>query len=85
MAVSPSQRCKVCKGLKRGYTSSVKYKPNKLEELGFKLNGLPCAFLYEANTNVFSLYTLLREARRLKNGQQQALLLCIFVYMIVLC
>lgn len=41
MMVPPSQRCKSCKGLKRGYTVSQPYIPNKLENLGFKLNSLP--------------------------------------------
>ncbi|CAI2367574.1 unnamed protein product [Moneuplotes crassus] len=84
MMVAPSQRCIGCKGLCRGFTAMRTYTPNKLENLAFSLNSLPCAFNYSANTNIYSLYTLFRESRRLKNGQQQCLLMTVFLYMMIL-
>jgi hypothetical protein len=84
MVIPPSQRCESCKGLKRGYIGSQPYIPNNLENLGYKLNSLPCAFNFNANTNIYSLYPLFRESRRMKNGQQQALLMSVLIYMIVL-
>jgi len=68
----------------RGFTGTKNYRPNKLENLSFKLNSIPCAFTYNANTNINSFFTLFREARRLKNGQQQALIMSTFLYMIIL-
>jgi hypothetical protein len=61
--------------------SSQAYKPTKLENLSAAINALACTFVFEANTNIYCFFSVFREARRLREGVEQALLLTLFIYM----
>lgn len=57
------------------------YKPTKLERLSIALNSLACSFVFDANTNIYCFFSVFREARRLREGVEQAMLLALFIYL----
>lgn len=49
--------------------------PSALEQLSSHLTALACDFVFKANTNIYSIYPALREARRLTEGCRQMILM----------
>lgn len=47
------------------------------------LNALACTFVFAANTNLYCFYSAFREARRLRESVEQAMILAIFSYLLV--
>lgn len=60
---------------------SNEYKPSTLERLSAALNALGCSFVFDANTNIYCFFSVFREARRLRESVEQAVLLALFVYL----
>jgi hypothetical protein len=60
---------------------SIPYKPNRLERLSAAINSLGCSFVFDANANIYCFFSIFREARRLRESVEQALVLALFTYL----
>ena len=63
------------------YNQTYEYKPNQLEKLSVAINSLACSFVFDANTNIYCFFSIFREARRLRESVEQALVLALFTYL----
>ena len=97
MMIEPSYRCYRCngriskpqqrqtKGLPHyhhhHHINQQPYKPNKLERLSAEINSLGCSFVFDANTNIYCFFSIFREARRLRESVEQAMVLSLFTYL----
>lgn len=95
MMIEPSYRCRRCNGritLEQKYSQDVKNnqvvgkkgiamnEPSTIERLSSALTALACDFVFEANTNIYCIFPALREARRLRQGIEQTILMSIVCY-----
>ena len=45
------------------------------------INSLGCSFVFEASTNIYCFFSVFREARRLRESVEQAMILALFSYL----
>ena len=57
-----------------------KYQPSKMELLSASLNRLACTFVFDANTNINCIFPVFREARRLREVMEDALMVILSLY-----
>lgn len=77
MRLAPLFRCHRCNGrvncIRKCEVSH--YTPSKLEQLSAALNRLAATFVFDANTNINCFFPVFREARRLRQALEHALMM----------